>query len=184
MARDDIPSGVRRITLITTGGTIEKVYDEQTGELANRTSIVERMLRRLRLMDCAVQPLHLMSKDSLLMTDADRARVVEAVKLSGGSPDLPTDNTGIVILHGTDTLHLTGERLCKEFPNPALPIVLTGAMRPYEMRMSDALQNLTEALFATGVLPPGVYCAAHGRVLQFPGVIKDRALGTFVKTVS
>jgi L-asparaginase len=48
------------------------------------------------------------------------------------------------------------------------------------MKRSDALQNLTEAIFATGVLPAGIYCVAHGRTLRFPGVRKDRARGTFV----
>ena len=62
----------------------------------------------------------------------------------------------------------------------AIPVVLTGAMRPFEMKRSDALQNLTEALFATGVLGPGVYVVAHGRALPFPGVRKDKDSGTFV----
>jgi hypothetical protein len=47
------------------------------------------------------------------------------------------------------------------------------------MVRSDALQNLTEALFATAALAPGVYVAAHGRALRFPGVQKDRDRGTF-----
>jgi L-asparaginase len=54
-------------------------------------------------------------------------------------------------------------------------------MRPFEMKESDALQNLTEALFATGALPPGVFAVAHGRALRFPGVRKDAERGTFVK---
>ncbi len=62
-----------------------------------------------------------------------------------------------------------------------MPIVLTGALRPFEMKRSDALQNLTEAIFAAGLLGPGVYCVAHGRVLAFPGVRKDVERGTFVK---
>ena len=88
---------------------------------------------------------------------------------------------GFVILHGTDTLALTGELICREIPKPRVPIVLTGAMRPYEMKRSDALQNLNEAIFAAGILPPGVFCVAHGRSLAFPGVKKDRDHGTFVK---
>ena len=86
-----------------------------------------------------------------------------------------------MVLHGTDTLALTGERLYERIGEPPVPIVLTGAMRPFEMKQSDALQNLTEAIFATGVLPPGIYCVAHGRVHRFPGVRKDTERGTFVK---
>ncbi|MBL9031888.1 MAG: asparaginase [Phycisphaerae bacterium] len=170
---------MRSITLITTGGTIEKTYDERSGLLSNRGSILRRMLRRLRLEDTAVRTIELMSKDSLEMTEDDRARIVEAVEVAGGGA-ITTDTTGIVILHGTDTLATTGERLARELNPPRIPIVLTGAMRPFEMARSDAQQNLTEAIFAVGVLPPGVYCVAHGRALRFPGVRKDRERGTFV----
>ena len=167
---------MRSITLITTGGTIEKTYDEATGQLVNRGSQLRRMLRRLRLEDTTVRIIELMSKDSLYMTDEDRARVVEAVKLAAAE----ADGSGIVILHGTDTLTVTGEKLLQEVKGLKIPVVLTGAMRPYEMTKSDALQNLTEAIFAAGVLPPGLYCVAHGRALKFPGVVKDKGLGTFV----
>jgi L-asparaginase len=163
---------MRHVTLITTGGTIEKTYDEHTGELVNRGTIVKRMLGRLRLEDASISIVDLMRKDSLHMTDDDRARVVETVKGVTGSD-------GVVILHGTDTLTITGERLHAEIPSPRTPIILTGAMRPFEMKRSDALQNLTESIFATGVLEPGVYCVAHGRALKFPGVVKDRESGTF-----
>jgi L-asparaginase len=171
---------MRHVTLITTGGTIEKTYDESTGELANRRSVVRRMLKRLRLEDTAVSIIELMSKDSLHMTDEDRDSVVEALRAAGADREPPTPGCGVVVLHGTDTLTVTGERVLRDVP-VRVPVVLTGAMRPFEMTRSDALQNLTEAVFATGVLPPGVYCCAHGRVLAFPGVRKDRDRGTFVK---
>lgn len=170
---------MRKITLVTTGGTIEKTYDELKGDLVNRRSIVRRMLSELRLEDTEVNVLELMSKDSLDMTDADRDRIVQIVQAVGGSNE--SDTTGIVILHGTDRLAVTGELLLAEIPEPCIPIVLTGAMRPFEMKQSDALQNLTEAIFAVGVLPPGVYCVAHGGALRFPGVRKDPERGTFVK---
>jgi len=172
---------MRRIALVTTGGTIEKTYDEQTGELANRRSIVQRMLSELRLEDTEVAVRELMSKDSLEMTDGDRGRIVEAVRSIEAEAEGEGGCRGIVVLHGTDTLAETGERLYAGIPRPRVPIVLTGAMRPFEMKSSDALQNLNEAIFATGVLPPGVYCVAHGRVLAFPGVKKDVERGTFVK---
>jgi len=166
---------VRTITLITTGGTIEKTYDERTGELENRRSVVGRMLRRLRLEDTAVSSVELMHKDSLDLTDADRERIVAAVRGALGT------GHGVVVLHGTDTLEVTGETLLRELGEVALSVVLTGAMRPFEMTRSDALQNLTESIFAAGVLEPGVWCVAHGRALRFPGVVKDRDAGTFVK---
>ena len=166
-----------RLCLLTTGGTIEKTYDEDTGELANRRSIVRRMLDELRLDDLRIDTRELMSKDSLDMTEEDRGQVVAALREVLARPE---DLAGVVVLHGTDTLTETGERLLAAFPSPPVPVVLTGAMRPFEMKRSDALQNLTEAIFAARALSPGVYCVAHGRALRFPGVRKDRERGTFV----
>ncbi|MFT3684276.1 MAG: asparaginase domain-containing protein [Phycisphaerales bacterium] len=168
---------MRHVTLITTGGTIEKTYDEMTGTLENRVSIVGRMLEGLRLEETTIQTVELLKKDSLYMTDDDRERIVAAV----GAAFADGRSTAVVILHGTDTLAITGELVQARLGSSLKgPVVLTGAMRPYEMIRSDALQNLTEAVFATGMLTPGVYCVAHGRALRFPGVTKDRVRGTFV----
>lgn len=188
---------MRCITIITTGGTIEKTYDERTGRLENRRSILGRMLRRLRLEETRVRVVELMSKDSLEITDSDRTRIVQAVQEAcerhdgvdaasaedgkDGEDRAHPGRDGVVVLHGTDTLSETGEAILRAIPAPPLAVVLTGAMRPYEMKRSDALQNLSEAVFASGVLEPGVYFAGHGRALRFPGVVKDRERGTFVR---
>jgi L-asparaginase len=62
-----------------------------------------------------------------------------------------------------------------------IPVILTGAMRPYEFRDTDATQNVTEALLASRLLDGGVYVVMHNRVLKFPGVIKDREALAFVR---
>ncbi|MEM0983926.1 MAG: asparaginase domain-containing protein [Planctomycetota bacterium] len=180
---------MRHVTLISTGGTIEKTYDERTGALDNRHSIVHHMLAQLRLDDVAVNTVQLFQKDSLHLTDSDRQKITEMVRLLAdiddfdGPEESGTDGIdGIVILHGTDTLCDTGDLLAAELPNVRIPVILTGAMRPFEMQRSDALQNLNEALFATGVLEPGVWCVAHGKALRFPGVAKDRERGTFARS--
>ncbi len=178
--RGNYPAMTIRIALISTGGTIEKTYDEHAGTLSNRSSIVQEMLRLLRLEDTHINTLQLMSKDSLEFSDSDRKRIAGAVDLLTGTPEDPTECRGIIILHGTDTLCETGEFLYKEIENPTIPIILTGAMRPFEMKRSDALQNLNESIFATGTLEPGIYVVAHGKALKFPGPIKDRERGTFV----
>jgi L-asparaginase len=168
---------MHNITLISTGGTIEKTYDERSGTLTNARSIVPRMLAHLKLVETTINTVQLLSKDSLDLTDADRDRIADTVAVLGAAEDCD----GIVILHGTDTLATTGELLAARFDPPPVPVILTGAMRPYEMKRSDALQNLNESLFASGVLEPGVYAVMHGRALKFPGVVKDYDLGTFVR---
>jgi L-asparaginase len=165
----------RRIALISTGGTIEKTYDELSGVLANQVSVLDVMLASLELRGVEVQRVSLMNKDSLDMTPDDHTLIAET------AARLARETSGVVVVHGTDRLAASGDRVVELVGTPASPIVFTGAMRPYELRSTDALQNLTEALLAVQLLAPGVYVAMHNQVLQFPGVTKDRVLGTFVK---
>lgn len=165
----------KRIAIISTGGTIEKTYDELSGVLANQVSVLDVMLASLELRGVEVMRVQLMNKDSLEMSDDDHTLIATTAESMARATD------GVVIVHGTDRLQFTGERLVEKFGTPRTPVVLTGAMRPYELRSTDALQNLTEALLAVQLLAPGVYVCMHNQVLAFPGVVKDRTLGTFVK---
>ena len=165
----------RRIALISTGGTIEKTYDELSGVLANQVSVLDVMLASLELRGVEVQRMQLMNKDSLDMTPADHTLIAQT------AARMAEATAGVVVVHGTDRLAVSGERVVELAGTPAAPIVFTGAMRPYELRSTDALQNLTEALLAVQIVPPGVYVAMHNQVLQFPGVVKDLERRTFVK---
>ncbi|HWU87594.1 MAG TPA: asparaginase domain-containing protein [Kofleriaceae bacterium] len=165
----------RPIALISTGGTIEKTYDELSGVLANHVSVLDVMLASLELRGIAVQRVQLMNKDSLDMTPDDHSLIAET------AGRLARATAGVVVVHGTDRLAVSGDRVVELVGTPASPIVFTGAMRPYELRSTDALQNLTEALLAVQLVSPGVYLAMHNQVLRFPGVRKDRDRGTFVK---
>ena len=164
----------RRIALISTGGTIEKTYDELSGVLANHVSVLDVMLASLELRGVEVQRVALMNKDSLDMSPEDHTLIAHT------AARLAETHAGVVVVHGTDRLAVSGHRVVELAGTPASPIVFTGAMRPYELRSTDALQNLTEALLAVQLVSPGVYVAMHNQVLKFPGVTKDRTLGTFV----
>ena len=166
----------KRIALVSTGGTIEKTYDELQGVLANQVSILDVMLASLILEGVEIHRVPLMNKDSLDMTPEDHRRIAEVAGRCAETDD------GVVIVHGTDRLSVSGETCVKLLGTPRVPIVFTGAMRPYALRTTDALQNLTEALLAVQILSPGIYVAIHDRVLQFPGVVKDPQRGTFVRS--
>ncbi|MCA9256478.1 MAG: asparaginase, partial [Phycisphaerales bacterium] len=163
------------ICIIGTGGTIEKTYDETDGSLRNVHSVLDSVLLRLLLHDLDIRHVELMNKDSLDLTDADRESIVEAVQRELVEAD------AIIVVHGTDTLCVTGELLCDRLQGLRIPVVLTGAMRPYEFRDTDAIQNVTESLLACRLLTPGVYAVIHNKALQFPGVVKDRERMTFVR---
>jgi L-asparaginase len=168
-----------RLALISTGGTIEKTYDEFGGMLSNRMSVLDLLLGSLDLRGLTIDRVPLMNKDSLEMSEADHDLIADTAEIMSRNHD------GVVIVHGTDRLATSGQRIHERLSGKGLlakPIVLTGAMRPYELRRTDATQNVTEALLAVQLLPAGVYVAMHNRVLAFPGVEKDKEHGTFVKT--
>lgn len=161
------------LTIVSTGGTIEKTYETSSGALANRETVLDHMLSHLRIPDLRIDRVHLMNKDSLEMTGEDHELIGRSAHQAAGVSD------GVIVVHGTDRLAASGETTHGLGPPPT-PIVFTGAMRPFELRDTDALQNLTEALLAVRLLNPGVYVAMHNRVLAFPGVAKDHTAGTFV----
>ena len=123
-----------------------------------------------------IHTIHLMNKDSLEMTDADRAEVRDRVA------ELLPEGAPIVISHGTDTMVETGLFLEKSFPDLKVPIILTGAMTPLGFEGSDGLQNLTESLLAARLLSPGVFVVMHGQVFPIGRVRKDKDKATFVWT--
>ncbi len=164
-----------RIALISTGGTIEKSYDEMQGVLHNKYSNLDVMLATLQLEGVEIVRVPLMNKDSLEMTPADHLLIAQTAGSMAAAHD------GVLVVHGTDRLAATGEKIVELFKTPRVPVVLTGAMQPYVMRNSDAMQNITEALLAVQVAAPGVYVAMHNRLLRFPGVVKDPRRGTFVR---
>ena len=166
------------VALISTGGTIEKTYDESIGILANGVSVLEAMLGMLQLDGISINHIELLNKDSLEMTEDDHALIANEVSKQAECHD------GIIVIHGTDTLAVTGEAILRSCPSIKVPCVLTGAMRPWIMKNTDAMQNIVESFAVVQLLQGGVYVAMQNRVLQFPGVIKDNEKLRFVKKES
>jgi L-asparaginase len=159
------------IRVFVTGGTFDKEYDEIHGRLYFRDTHLPEMLRlgRCRL---DVRLRTLMMIDSLEMTDADRALIVENCRKA--------DEIHIVITHGTDTMVDTARALAGAGLDKT--IVLTGAMVPYAFGSSDGLFNLGSALSFVQVLPAGVYIAMNGRAFAWNRVRKNTQTGVFEET--
>ena len=162
-----------KVHLITTGGTIEKVYAEQSGQVENVSAQIDRYMQTLRLPELKVEVTPLMNKDSLEMTDEDRQMVLAVVRSR-------VAEAPVVITHGTDTMVETGKLLKSKIDRLRHPIVLTGAMSPLGFERSDGLQNLTESLFAVRVLPVGVWVVIHNQYFDVENVRKDREASRFM----
>ena len=175
--KKSINISVSDVIIITTGGTIEKTYDEFDGSLENRgTSIKNRILSKLRLPYTNIHVLPLLSKDSLHMDDSDRELICQTIQ-NEAKKDAP-----IVVLHGTDTMSITAEYCFDRIKQLTVPVVFTGAMIPMGFEDTDATQNVTEALLSAKLLPPGFYISFHNQIFIVPHVHKNKEKRTFEST--
>jgi L-asparaginase len=156
------------IRILITGGTFDKEYDERAGNLYFQDTHVPEMLRLARSA-LEVEVRTLMMVDSLDMSDADRANILEQCRSS------PRER--ILITHGTDRMEVTARLLGPSIRDKT--VVLTGAMVPYKFGSSDGLFNLGAALAFVQVLPPGVYVVMNGRALPWNRVRKNTKTGMF-----
>ena len=160
---------MKKIRILVTGGTFDKEYDELTGRLFFQETHLPEMLRRGRCrVDVTIETV--MMIDSLDLDQAGRTRIVERARDS--------EETSIVVTHGTDTMVQTG-RVLADAALEGKTIVLTGAMVPYAFGSSDGLFNLGSALSFVQILPPGVYVAMNGQHFPWNAVRKNTATGCF-----
>jgi L-asparaginase len=155
------------VTIITTGGTIDKIYFDALSHYEVGTPVVAGILAEAGVaVPYTVRSL--MQKDSLELTAADRARVRKAVE------EAPTSH--VLITHGTDTMVETARALAGMAEKT---IVLTGALKPARFRDTDAQFNVAAAFVAVQILPPGVWIVMNGRVFEPQHVHKNRDANRF-----
>lgn len=156
------------LRIIATGGTFDKHYNPLSGELTFAHSHLPEVIAHARFTDKVVfEQLPLL--DSLDMRDADRARVLASCQAS--------DESAIVVIHGTDTMQETAHVLGSAAL--ARTVVITGAMIPYAIAGSDAQFNFGFACAVAKTLPHGTYIAMNGQVFDWNNVHKNRRAGIF-----
>ena len=139
------------IEIITTGGTIDKVYFDAKSSFEIGDPQIGEVLQDANLtVEYQITPL--LRKDSLDLTDADRQLIRKSV--------LESSADQIVITHGTDTMVDTANFL-KGIAGKT--IVLTGAMQPARFRFTDAIYNIASAITAVQLLPEGAWIAMNGQ---------------------
>lgn len=156
------------IRILVTGGTFDKEYNENTGQLYFKDTHLAEMLRRGRSrVEVTIRTI--MMIDSLEMSDPDRALIVQNC--------IQAHEDRIVITHGTDTMTETAAAIASAVLDKT--VVLTGAMIPWAFGSSDGLFNLGSALSFVQVLPAGVYVAMNGKCFPWDRVRKNRERGEF-----
>ncbi|MDB6133329.1 MAG: asparaginase [Verrucomicrobiales bacterium] len=151
MPDDSLPPD---LIFVTCGGTIDKIYFDAKGEYAVGPPQVGILLEEGNVA-LRYEILPVVRKDSLEMTAEDRGAVRERI----AAHPCPR----VVVTHGTDTMIETALALRGL---EGRTIVLTGSMQPSRFRVSDAEFNIGAAVAAVQCLPPGVYVAMNGRILD------------------
>ncbi|HTD29285.1 MAG TPA: asparaginase domain-containing protein [Xanthomonadaceae bacterium] len=158
------------LCIVTTGGTIDKVYFDDKSDFQVGDPQIGRILDELGVaFRFSVIPI--LRKDSLHITAADRELLRATISAQ------PARH--VLVTHGTDTMVDTAKVLASIVDKT---IVLTGALNPARFRGSDADFNIGTAVGAVQCLPPGVYIAMNGRIWDPLKVRKNVAANRFEST--
>ncbi len=162
-----LPSNPEEILIVTTGGTIDKVYFDQKSDYQVGQTIIGSLLSEAQ----ATHPyriVEVLQKDSLDLNDADRGAIHSAIAQDQA--------TLVVVTHGTDSMTNTAQHLSDI---QGKTIVMTGSLAPARFAMTDAMFNIGMAIAAVQTLSRGVYIAMNGTVFPAKSVIKNRKMNRF-----
>ena len=140
------------LLIVTTGGTIDKVYFDAKSDYQVGEPQIGRILGELGVA-FRFHVIPLLRKDSLFIEDADRQLLRATIAAQ--------EETCVLVTHGTDTMVETAKVLATI---PGRTIVLTGALNPARFRGSDAEFNIGCAVGAVQSLPAGAWIAMNGRI--------------------
>jgi len=133
-----------KICLMTTGGTISSIYDEQTQALRPGLAVdelLERLPKGLRNIEVI--------KRELFQLDSANAQPHHWQILAGAIKQVSEeikDLRGIVVSHGTDTMTYSSAAVSFMIQDFGKPIVFTGAQIPASIPWSDGPRNLLDAM--------------------------------------
>lgn len=130
-----------KVTIIWTGGTIGSKVTYGTGGVASTVKPEELFYYVPELPEIAnISMNHLFSVWSQDLTYMEWQKLADAV-----AKEINAGARGVVITHGTDTMHYTAAALSFMLKNLNAPVVLTGSQRSSDRGSSDAFLNLIAA---------------------------------------
>ena len=149
------------LEILTTGGTIDKVYFDKKSNYEVGDPFVEKLLHKMNV-NISFMVKSLMRIDSLDMTDIHREEILNYIMNSNAN--------NFLITHGTDSIVETAIYLKKISDKT---IVLTGSLKPAIFIDNDAIFNVGSALTSAQILKKGVYIVINGQVFNPDNVRKN-----------
>lgn len=134
--------GLPRVSIVSTGGTIASRVDYKTGGVHAALSAQDLYTIVPELADMAnVETEVLLNIYSEDMSPRYWTKIAKGV-----AKHLKRGVDGVVVPHGTDTMHYTGAALSFALQNLPVPVILVGAQRSSDRPSSDAALNLIGAV--------------------------------------
>ena len=150
---------MKKILLITTGGTIASVQTEKGLVPGIDGNQLLEYIPALNEM-CNIDVKSIFSIDSTNVFYKHWLEIAKVIKEDYEKYD------GFVICHGTDTMSYTASALSYLIQNSRKPIVLTGAQKPINLEISDAKTNLLDSFtYACEDNSRGVVLIFNGNVI-------------------
>ena len=149
------------LEILTTGGTIDKVYFDKKSNYEVGDPFVEELLHKMNV-NISFKVKSLMRIDSLDMTDIHRMEILNYI--------MNSNSNNFLITHGTDSIVETAIYLKKISDKT---IVLTGSLKPAIFIDNDAIFNVGSALTSAQILKNGVYIVINGQVFNPDNVRKN-----------
>ena len=149
------------LEILTTGGTIDKVYFDKKSNYEVGDPFVEELLHKMNV-NISFKVKSLMKIDSLDMTDIHRVEILNYI--------MNSNSNNFLITHGTDSIVETAIYLKKISDKT---IVLTGSLKPAIFIDNDAIFNVGSALTSAQILKNGVYIVINGQVFNPDNVTKN-----------
>ncbi len=146
------------ILLLSTGGTIASKIDYRTGAVTPVLTAEELNSSVPELAKIAnIETKVLFSEYSENIMPEHWLKIAETIKEYSKS-----EYSGIIIAHGTDTMHYTSSYLSFSLSGFPIPIALVGSQRSSDRASSDAALNLIGATkFLTECKTNGIYVVMH-----------------------
>ena len=163
---------MNKLLIITTGGTIDKIYFDDMSDYQIGDPQIGQILHDMQV-GFTFEVNAMMRKDSLHVTDEDRQQIHDAIAAS--------DATHVLITHGTDSMVKTALLLADI---PGKTMVLTGALNPARFRDSDAIFNSGCAVGALQALQNGAWITMNGCIWDPRKVRKNRGKNRFEADIS
>ena len=145
------------ISIISTGGTVSSIIDYKTGAVYPAFTAEDLLRANPELLEYAnynVKALY-----NIFSENMKPKYWVEAAESIAN--DISDGSNGVVIAHGTDTLHYTSAALSFMIESP-VPIIITGAQRSSDRPSTDAHMNLISSVIAAKSDIAEVSVCMHG----------------------